>query len=73
MASMFSLEGKNAAIVGAGSGLGAAVAIACAEKGAYVCCLDIDLDAAGETATTIRDAGGVKPVRDASTLWTALP
>ncbi len=58
MASMFSLEGKNAAIVGGGSGIGAAVAIACAEQGAYVCCLDIDLDAAGKTAATIRDAGG---------------
>ncbi len=34
MASMFSFEGKNAAIVGGGSGIGAAVAIACAEQGA---------------------------------------
>ncbi len=58
MASMFSLEGKNAAIVGGGSGIGEAIAIACAEQGAYVCCLDIDIDAASDTAATIREAGG---------------
>ncbi|MEE2846050.1 MAG: SDR family NAD(P)-dependent oxidoreductase [Gemmatimonadota bacterium] len=58
MPSMFSLEGKNAAIVGGGSGIGEAVAIACAEQGAYVRCLDVKLDAATETAATIREAGG---------------
>ncbi len=58
MASMFSLEGENAAIVGGGSGIGEAVAIGCAEQGAYVCCLDIDLDAATDTAATIHEAGG---------------
>ena len=52
MPSMFSLEGKNAAIVGGGSGIGEAVAIACAEQGAYVRCLDVKLDAATETAAT---------------------
>jgi NAD(P)-dependent dehydrogenase (short-subunit alcohol dehydrogenase family) len=55
---MFSLEGKNAAIVGGGSGIGEAVAIACAEQGAYVSCLDVNLEAAGGTAATIRDNGG---------------
>jgi NAD(P)-dependent dehydrogenase (short-subunit alcohol dehydrogenase family) len=44
--------------VGGGSGIGEAVAIACAEEGAYVCCLDIDIDSAGETAAAIREAGG---------------
>ena len=58
MPSMFSLEGKNAAIVGGGSGIGEAVAIGCAEQGAYVRCLDLKLDAATETAATIRAAGG---------------
>ena len=58
MASMFSLEGKNAAIVGGGSGIGEAVAIGCAEQGAYVCCLDIDIDAASATEATIRATGG---------------
>ena len=44
MGPMFSLEGKNAAVVGGGSGIGEAVAIAMAEQGAYVACLDINLD-----------------------------
>ena len=59
MSRMFSLEGKNAAVVGGGSGIGEAVAIACAEQGAYVRCLDVNLDAAVETAATIREMGGV--------------
>lgn len=54
---MFSLKGKNAAVVGAGSGIGAAVAIGCAEQGAYVTCLDIDLPGATRTATRIRELG----------------
>ena len=58
MSPMFSLEGKNAAVVGGGSGIGEAVAIGCAEQGAYVRCLDVKLDAATETAATIREAGG---------------
>ena len=36
MVSMFSLEGKNAAVVGGASGIGEAVAIAFAEHGASV-------------------------------------
>lgn len=58
MTSMFSLQGKNAAIVGGASGIGEAVAIGCAEQGAYVTCLDVDLDGATQTATTIRELGG---------------
>jgi NAD(P)-dependent dehydrogenase (short-subunit alcohol dehydrogenase family) len=58
MTSIFSLEGKNAAVVGGGSGIGEAVAIGCAEEGAYVSCLDIDLDGAERTAATIRETGG---------------
>ena len=58
MGDMFSLKGKNAAIVGGGSGIGEAVAIGCAEQGAYVRCLDIDLKSAAETAATIRELGG---------------
>ena len=55
---MFSLEGRTAAVVGGGSGIGEAVAIGCAEAGAHVCCLDRDLDAAADTAATIREMGG---------------
>ena len=58
MTNMFSLEGRTAAIVGGGSGIGEAVAIGCAEAGAYVSCLDIDTDAAADTAAAIRAAGG---------------
>ena len=58
MPSMFSLSGKNAAIIGSASGIGEAVAIGCAEQGAYVTCLDVDLDGATRTAATIRAHGG---------------
>ena len=58
MASMFSLEGKNAAVVGGASGIGEAVAIAFAEHGASVLCLDVDITGALDTATTITDMGG---------------
>ncbi len=58
MTTMFSLEGRTAAVVGGGSGIGEAVAIGCAEAGAYVSCLDIDTDAAARTAATIRAVGG---------------
>ncbi|MCY3700379.1 MAG: SDR family NAD(P)-dependent oxidoreductase [Gemmatimonadetes bacterium] len=58
MTNMFSLEGRTAAVVGGGSGIGEAVAIGCAEAGAHVACLDIDTDAAADTAATIRAAGG---------------
>jgi NAD(P)-dependent dehydrogenase (short-subunit alcohol dehydrogenase family) len=58
MSTMFSLEGKNAAVVGAASGIGEAVAIGCAEQGASVTCLDVDLDGATRTVSTIRDQGG---------------
>ena len=58
MTSMFSLDGKAAAIVGSGSGIGEAVAVGCAEAGACVSCLDIDEKAAARTAAGIREAGG---------------
>jgi len=58
MTSMFSLVGKNAAVVGAASGIGEAVALGCAEQGAYVSCLDIDLEGAEDTADQIRARGG---------------
>ena len=58
MTSMFSLDGKAAAIVGGGSGIGEAVAIGCAEAGAHVSCLDVDEAAAAHTAAAIREAGG---------------
>ena len=58
MVSMFSLEGKNAAVVGGASGIGEAVAIAFAEHGASVLCLDVDITGALDTSATITDMGG---------------
>ena len=58
MTTMFSLNGRTAAVVGSGSGIGRAVAVGCAEAGARVHCLDIDADAAAHTEATIRAAGG---------------
>ena len=55
---LFSLAGRNAAVVGAGSGIGEAVAVGCAEAGARVHCLDIDAQGAAATAAAIRDAAG---------------
>ncbi len=54
----FSLEGQNAGVVGAGSGIAEAVAVGCAEHGARVTCLDLKADLAEATAAKIRDAGG---------------
>jgi NAD(P)-dependent dehydrogenase (short-subunit alcohol dehydrogenase family) len=55
---MFSLEGKVIAVIGAGSGIGEAVAIGAAREGADVFCLDVNADGAAATAETIRKAGG---------------
>ena len=56
--SLFSLEGKNVAVVGSGSGIGRAVAIGCAQHDARVTCLDLGAASAEETAQSIRDEGG---------------
>jgi len=58
MTNLFSLEGRVAAVVGSGSGIGEAVALGCAEAGAQLCCLDIDLAAAERTAAAARAFGG---------------
>ncbi|MFN0262484.1 SDR family NAD(P)-dependent oxidoreductase [Tepidamorphus sp. 3E244] len=57
------LEGKIALVAGAGSigpgwGNGKATATLFAREGAAVCCADINLEAAEETAALIRDEGG---------------
>jgi len=51
------LEGKTAVISGAGRGIGAAIALAFAEEGAAVQCLDIDQAAAAAVAAEIDAAG----------------
>ena len=52
------LNGKTAVISGAGRGIGAAIALAFAEEGAAVQCLDIDQAAAAAVAAEIDAAGG---------------
>jgi len=54
----FRLDGRVAAVVGAASGIGRAVAIACARQGARVACLDQNADGASAVAGQITaDAG----------------
>lgn len=53
MDTLFRLDGKVAAIVGAGSGIGEAVAIGAARQGASVVCIDSNDAAAQAVASTI--------------------
>lgn len=55
---LFRLDGKVVAVVGAGSGIGAAVAEAVARQGGHTVCCDLKGDAAEATASAIRAAGG---------------
>jgi len=55
---MFSLSGKTIAVIGAGSGIGQAVAIGAAQQGGHVICLDLNADGAAATAATITKARG---------------
>jgi NAD(P)-dependent dehydrogenase (short-subunit alcohol dehydrogenase family) len=54
----FRLDGRVTAVIGAGSGIGEAVAKACAAQGARVACLDLDAPKAFATAKAINDSGG---------------
>ncbi|HXB92775.1 MAG TPA: glucose 1-dehydrogenase [Puia sp.] len=55
---MFSLEGKQAVVTGAGSGIGRAVALLLAKQGAVLYALDIDDGQAKEVVSEIETAGG---------------
>src|SRR4028119_1680538 len=57
VAGIFRLDGQRTIVTGAASGLGKAIALGFAHFGADVACLDIDLEAAGETAGPISDLG----------------
>ena len=52
------LDGKNALITGAGSGMGRATALLFAREGAKVAAIDIDEEAAADTVTRIERNGG---------------
>ena len=53
LAGKYSLAGKSAVVTGAGNGIGRAIALAFAETGANVACVDLDMAAAEATATAI--------------------
>lgn len=55
---MFRLDGKTIAVIGAGSGIGEAVAIGAAQQGGHIICLDLNTDGAAATAAAIANAGG---------------
>lgn len=53
----FSLDGKNALVTGAGNGIGRAIALMFARKGANVVSVDLDGGACGKTAAEIAEIG----------------
>jgi NAD(P)-dependent dehydrogenase (short-subunit alcohol dehydrogenase family) len=55
---LFRLDGKTAVVTGAGSGIGEAISLLYAERGARVVLLDVDLAAAQRVAEAIAKAGG---------------
>jgi NAD(P)-dependent dehydrogenase (short-subunit alcohol dehydrogenase family) len=55
---LFDLTGRVALVIGAGSGIGAAVAEGLADVGATVACADLRREAAAATAATVRSKGG---------------
>lgn len=73
---LFDLTGKIAAIVGAGSGIGEAVARGCAAQGARVICLDVNQAAAASVSLSMAATGaasesGVVDVRDGAAVAAA--
>ncbi len=58
-ASLFDLSGRSAAVVGAGSGIGAACSGALAAFGAEVACADIEPSAAEDVSRLILDGSGL--------------
>jgi NAD(P)-dependent dehydrogenase (short-subunit alcohol dehydrogenase family) len=52
------LEGKNAVITGAGSGVGRATTLRFAEEGARVLCADVNLESVKETVRLVEAQGG---------------
>lgn len=55
--SIFDLTGRVVAVIGAGSGIGEAVATACAGQGATVVCLDLDVEQATRVAANLTRHG----------------
>jgi NAD(P)-dependent dehydrogenase (short-subunit alcohol dehydrogenase family) len=55
---LFSLEGRTALVVGAGSGIGREVSLALAAFGSSVTCADVNAESAAATASMVQDGGG---------------
>jgi NAD(P)-dependent dehydrogenase (short-subunit alcohol dehydrogenase family) len=55
---MFRLDGKVVAVIGAGSGIGEAVAVAAGAQGAHVACLDLNAENASAVSERITAGGG---------------
>ena len=60
----FRLDGKNVAVIGAGSGIGAAIARGCGLHGGYVVCMDIDATAADDQRRVLQDLGAAAESQD---------
>lgn len=55
--SVFDLTGRVVAVIGAGSGIGEAIARTCAAQGAHVVCLDVRQEEAARVARSLADGG----------------
>jgi NAD(P)-dependent dehydrogenase (short-subunit alcohol dehydrogenase family) len=56
---MYSLQGRKAIVTGGGSGIGRSIAVRLADEGCDVAVVDINADAARETAEQVRAKGGL--------------
>ena len=64
MAGLFDLTGKTAAVIGAASGIGEAVALGCAQHGARVVCLDVNEESVRRVAAQASCEAGLLDIRD---------